>query len=1382
MKRKLLHGLSAAILAIASTTASAQAVDPLSVQVPGSDPASEPCTPTQRTDEYGTSHFNDDVRQSAGKSYDAVLFGDSITDFWVYSNLSFDGNASKTINMGIGSDRVQHLLWRVRNGALDGYATEYFTLLIGVNNGYQKHVDNHSDPCDRAEDVAEGIRLILKEMVEKHPQAKILLMPILPYGFDSRYYPGLDVRTVNEDVNDIIIKFVDYKNVFWVDLRGQYLNPDATCKASVFGGPGGSYDAPGHYLHPHTDSYPAIWKPALTNAMAKYHDAAGGLPHVAEPSVGYASAAQFGYDHAATITVCGILTGTDANAVPVETYSISYKLDGGPWTVALQDQGRALTRASFAIPDVALGAHTCQVKVTTADGKVLDTAVDFTMHDGWTGAPLPSDESAVRTDGTLVCAYACGAYTVNGVPFARANGSIDDENIAWPFGATSGSQAPSSVASGDYRELLNHCWWANAGEKEVTLKNLAPGHDYLVQIFGYRNYDGHDKSHVWIKESYRDANYMKILGEGWTCGGTLTGVFTATGATKTITVCGDNNWAVNGIQVRDLGESGAPVVVRPSIGSVAASVEGSTATISLSGVAMGTDDEGTNATSYAVSYRLDGAAAVQALAGQTAATASFDIANLADGNYTCAVTIRTDKNKTSAEKSISFTVGTPPPEVVAPSIGATSATTSGSTATVSLDNVVMGTDDEGAAAASYAVSYSLTNAPAVTALQNQTAATASFDIANLADGNYTCTVTITTDKGKTAGKTVSFTIDTTPPPPPPTGWTVKLLTSSDTVLQTGGTLLYAYRGASSSLALEGVTFEAGADLSAASIAFVPSFAAANVQSASNTGTLRGLAWNFGSSSGMDDIKLTLSGLTAGHQYLVQILAHNSYGDSNITIGDQPSVSIKPEQFATIYGSITAKGTSHDVVFSMGGAGGGRFVNAVQVRDLGGEGGGGGEEGGEVTVVEPSIGSVSATPSGSTASLFLSGIVMGTDDAGTNATSYSVSYSLDGGAVTTALAGQTGATASFDIGNLADGNHACEVTITTDKGKIATKSVSFAISTSGGSGGSVEAGWTVGPMAADGSTIRTDGTLLYAYSSPGGTVGGVPFTRAVNLGAASMVSASPASAGNSGGGFGDAGATGDFGKMLRDGWYWTGEEVPLSFTLTLSGLTAGRTYLVQLVSHRTSNSTTVSANGSAPVYVHGTHDGVDYTYGASLVGVFTATGATADITVTYPTGTGNRPLNAIQVRELPEGGGGGFQDWPADPDTEITDATTAADLGITAGAFAEAATTAAELRKLAKWASANGVTFGGADVNAMSFDADGNPETALTAAYLLNCAVAGLDEAKAAFRFEGIVPGTVPTIDGSGYNGTVTIYGAAAPTGPWQPATDRHHFYRATLTR
>ena len=114
------------------------------------------------------------------------------------------------------------------------------------------------------------------------------------------------------------------------------------------------------------------------------------------------------------------------------------------------------------------------------------------------------------------------------------------------------------------------------------------------------------------------------------------------------------------------------------------------------------------------------------------------------------------------------------------------------------------------------------------------------------------------------------------------------------------------------------------------------------------------------------------------------------------------------------------------------------------------------------------------------------------------------------------------------------------------------------------------------------------------------------------------------------------------------------------------------------------------------------------------------------------------------------------DWPDDPDTEITAETTPADLGITSGAFTNA--TQEVLVKLAKWAKANNVEFGGEAVNGMSFDANGNPADVLEEAYLLNCAVSEVAAKKDEFKFDSIVPGEVPEIKGD-FNGTVHTYGA-----------------------
>ena len=101
--------------------------------------------------------------------------------------------------------------------------------------------------------------------------------------------------------------------------------------------------------------------------------------------------------------------------------------------------------------------------------------------------------------------------------------------------------------------------------------------------------------------------------------------------------------------------------------------------------------------------------------------------------------------------------------------------------------------------------------------------------------------------------------------------------------------------------------------------------------------------------------MTLSGLTAGHAYLLQILARNSYGNAYITIGDLPSVCIQNgngSSGATVYGSFAAEASSHVVTFKMGGSGAARLVAAVQVRDLGESSGGGGSGGGET--VEPIV--------------------------------------------------------------------------------------------------------------------------------------------------------------------------------------------------------------------------------------------------------------------------------------------------------------------------------------------------------------------------------------------------------------------------------------------
>ena len=153
-------------------------------------------------------------------------------------------------------------------------------------------------------------------------------------------------------------------------------------------------------------------------------------------------------------------------------------------------------------------------------------------------------------------------------------------------------------------------------------------------------------------------------------------------------------------------------------------------------------------------------------------------------------------------------------------------------------------------------------------------------------------------------------------------------------------------------------------------------------------------------------------------------------------------------------------------------------------------------------------------------------------------------------------------------------------------------------------------------------------------------------------------------------------------------------------------------------------------------------------------------------------------NGVEVIAAETPGG---DDWPSDPDTEITDTMTAEDLGITAGSFTDAMPV--ELRKFAKWAKAEEIAFSGSEKNSLSFDENGNPLNDVTKAYLLNCATSELTTKEPEFKFTSITPGVQPTIEGT-FNGTVNYQGRTSlSTGEWSAAdASSHHFFRATLTR
>ncbi len=196
---------------------------------------------------------------------------------------------------------------------------------------------------------------------------------------------------------------------------------------------------------------------------------------------------------------------------------------------------------------------------------------------------------------------------------------------------------------------------------------------------------------------------------------------------------------------------------------------------------------------------------------------------------------------------------------------------------------------------------------------------------------------------------------------------------------------------------------------------------------------------------------------------------------------------------------------------------------------------------------------------------------------------------------------------------------------------------FAVSCGFAADAALTEGWTVEPMTADETTIRTDGELIYANGSGAKrVVNGVEFSPNNNLNGENIAYSSEATFARIENQFGWEGLAGDYNNFLAAGWGWgsddsTGET---EVTFTLKGLDRGDQYLLQFVAHRKGASEmTVSAGGkTAPV--HGV-DEANYKYGASLVYVFTADAVTKEVTLSYA-GSGICPLNAVQVRKTVDG--------------------------------------------------------------------------------------------------------------------------------------------------
>ena len=150
----------------------------------------------------------------AGPKAKIVFIGDSITQGWegagreVWEQRFSRYNA---VNLGIGGDRTQHVLWRLENGNLNTLKPAAVVLMIGTNNS---NGDDNS-----VEQIAEGVSAILSKIRAALPETTVLLHPIFPRGEN----PNAQRGKINQ-VNQILQKRAEDRRIVWVDFGHRFMD------------------------------------------------------------------------------------------------------------------------------------------------------------------------------------------------------------------------------------------------------------------------------------------------------------------------------------------------------------------------------------------------------------------------------------------------------------------------------------------------------------------------------------------------------------------------------------------------------------------------------------------------------------------------------------------------------------------------------------------------------------------------------------------------------------------------------------------------------------------------------------------------------------------------------------------------------------------------------------------------------------------------------------------------------------------------------------------------------------------------------------------------------------------------------------------------------
>jgi lysophospholipase L1-like esterase len=140
------------------------------------------------------------------------------------------------------------VLWRIRQGEFNGLSPQWIVIEIGTNNLTGSTHARENTP----EEIAVALGEICRQLHQRAPQSRIVLMGIFPRGAN----PKDPIRTSIAKTNALLAQeFQNDVNVRFLDIGARFLQPDGTLPALIM--PDGT--------HPNEAGY-RVWADALLQA------------------------------------------------------------------------------------------------------------------------------------------------------------------------------------------------------------------------------------------------------------------------------------------------------------------------------------------------------------------------------------------------------------------------------------------------------------------------------------------------------------------------------------------------------------------------------------------------------------------------------------------------------------------------------------------------------------------------------------------------------------------------------------------------------------------------------------------------------------------------------------------------------------------------------------------------------------------------------------------------------------------------------------------------------------------------------------------------------------------------------------------------------------